>query len=36
MVGEAKRVPYFRHIFATELVEGGKVDPFTLPDLRAL
>lgn len=33
MVGKAKRVHYFRHTFATELVEREKVDPFTLQDL---
>jgi len=36
MVGKAKRVHNSRHPFAAELVEGGKVEPFTLPDLRAL
>jgi site-specific recombinase XerD len=33
MAGKAKRVHYFRHTFATELVEREKVDPFTLQDL---
>src|SRR5262249_26268921 len=32
MVGKVKRVHYFRHTFATELVEREKVDAFTLQD----